>query len=181
MSTPDCTILQAACATIASPDAYDPILIGGEEEEESYLDAMAGFANPTNEMLKEAEKVFEKNAVVANIVSIGSGKLDPQQVITRTQLSDLLNRAITDTERVHNDIQNRLQDLGIYFRFNVENILPMNNSIGNTTRVQTSAYLEDATHSQRMNGAVTSIQARNVTRPLKELSMMSSFWQSKIL
>jgi hypothetical protein len=140
---------------------------------------MAGYANPTNEMLKEAEKVFGKNVVVANVVSIGSGKLNlelGQQKIdpSGSQLSDLLKRAITDTERVHNDIQNRFQDLGIYFRFNVEAILPIMNSIDPKTRVQTAAYLEDTSTSQRMDGAVTSIQERKGVKPLKELSTMTS-------
>jgi hypothetical protein len=180
MNTPECTILQAACATIASPEAYDPVFIG-EEEDEPYLDAMAGFANPTNEMLKEAEKAFKKDTIVANIISIGSGKLGPQHIATRTPLSDLLKRAITDTERVHNDIQNRFQDLGIYFRFNVEGILPMTNSIGKTTRAQTVAFLEDPANSKKMDGTVISIQERSGKRPLKDLSRISSFWGSKAI
>jgi hypothetical protein len=177
-SGPDCTILQAACATIASPEAYNPVAVGEEEKQSLYVDAMSGYASPTNEMLKEAEKVFGKNMVVANVVSIGSGKPELRQQKlgpSESQLSDLLKRAITDTERVHNDIQNRLQSLGIYFRFNVENILPMVNSIGQTTRVHTTAYLEEATTSQKMDVAVTSIQERKGIKSLRELSTMSSY------
>jgi hypothetical protein len=176
-SGPDCTILQAACATIASPESYDPILVGEEENQLLYVDAMAGYANPTNEMLKEAEKVFGKNAVVANVVSIGSGKpeLRQQQIGPNgSQLSDLLKRAIMDTERVHNDIQNRFQNLDIYFRFNLECIITMVNSIGQTARVQTAAYLEEAATSQKMDVAVISIQERKGMKYLKELSTRSS-------
>ncbi|CAG8592889.1 14986_t:CDS:2, partial [Acaulospora colombiana] len=160
--------MQAACATIASPESYDPVGIGEEEDQAQYIDAMAGYANPTNELLKEAEKVFVKNAMVANIISIGSGK--PQIDQQNMNLNDALRRAITDTERVHNDIQNRLHDLGIYFRFNVDGILPMKNLVGKTTRVQTAAYLEEAANSKRMDEAVTSIQERNGIKNLKELS-----------
>jgi hypothetical protein len=177
-SGPDCTILQAACATIAFPESFEPVVVGEEENQLLYVDAMGGYANPTNEMLKEAEKVFGKNVVVANVVSIGSGKpeLRPQQLgPSGSQLGNLLKRAIRDTERVHNDIQNRLQSLGIYFRFNVESIPPMVNSIGQTTRVYTTAYLEEAATSQKMDVAVTSIQERKGIKPLKELSTMPSY------
>ncbi|PVF91531.1 hypothetical protein CPB86DRAFT_316774, partial [Serendipita vermifera] len=147
MSPPDCSILQAACATIASPDAYDPVTIGDEGDQVLYIDAMAGYANPTNELLKEAEKVFGGEVMVANIVSIGSGQLDPEQQ-KHAQLNDILRRAITDTERVHNDIQNRFQDLGIYSRFSVDAILSIDNTVVNTTRIKTAAYLEEALNNQ---------------------------------
>jgi hypothetical protein len=179
INTPDCTILQAACATIASPEAYEPVIIGDEDDQYTYMNAMTGYANPTNEVLKEAEKVFGKNAVVANLVSVGSGKLEirqQQDTVIMTQLSDLLKRAVTDTERVHNDIYNRFQDLGIYFRFNAEGILPVTNSTQNTTRIQTAAYLEDAPNSHRLDRAVASIRERKEVKSLKDLSTISSFY-----
>jgi hypothetical protein len=178
MNIPDCTILQAACATIASPEAYDPVIIGDEDDQCTYMNAMTGYANPTNEVLKEAEKIFGKNAVVANLLSVGSGRLElrqQQDTGIMSQLSDLLKRAITDTERVHNDIYNRFQDLGIYSRFNAEGILPVTNSMRKTTRVQTAAYLEDAPNSHRMDRAVTSIRERKGVKSLKDLSTISSF------
>ncbi|PVF91496.1 hypothetical protein CPB86DRAFT_183430, partial [Serendipita vermifera] len=107
MSTPECTILQAAYATIASPDAYEPVVVGDGDDSISYIDAMAGYSNPTNEMLKEAQKAFGKDGMVATIVSVGSGKLDVlrQRDSTSPQLTDVLKRVLLDTERVHNNIQ----------------------------------------------------------------------------
>jgi hypothetical protein len=176
MSNPNCTILQAACATIASLEAYEPVIIGDEEEGQSlYIDAMAGYANPTNEALKEAERIFGKDTIVSNIVSVGSGKpglRQQQDACTRTRLSDILKQAINDTERVHNDIHYRFQDLGIYFRFNVEGILPMNTSTGRITRMQTVAYLENTANNLRMDRAVKSLQERKGIKALKELSMI---------
>jgi hypothetical protein len=178
MNTPDCTILQAACATIASPDSYEPASIEDEDDQCLYMSAMTGYANPTNEVLKEAEKVYGRNAVVANLVSVGSGKLElrqQQDPAIKNPLSDLLKRAITDTERVHNDLYNRFQDLGIYFRFNAEGLLPVTKSSKRVTRVQTAAYLEDAPNSHKMDRAITSIQERKGVKFLKDLSMISSF------
>jgi hypothetical protein len=178
MSTPNCSILKAACATVASPETYEPVDIGEEDAKMGYIDAMAGYANPTSEIFKEAEKVFGKNALVATLISVGSGKVEPRQWkpdASGKKLSDILKRAITDTERVHNSIQSRFQDLGIYFRFNVEHAPPLEDSIGKTIRVQTVAYLEDEGTSQRMDGALTSIRERRGVKPLRELSIVPSF------
>jgi hypothetical protein len=178
MNAPSCSISQAACAAIASPDAYEPVNIDNSDEEVTYISAMAGYANPTNEMLKEAEKVFGKNAMVATIISIGSGNVylpQNQHESPSIRLDDTLKRVILDTERVHNDLQGRFQDLGIYFRFNAESIAPMHSSIGKLTRVRTMTYLEEAITSQRMDGAINSIQERNGVKPLKEISTKLPF------
>jgi hypothetical protein len=184
MNTPDCTILQAACATVASPDSYEPDSVEDEDDQCLYMSAMTGYANPTNEALKEAEKVFGRNAVVANLVSVGSGKLElrqQQDPAIMNPLSDLLKRAITDTERVHNDLYNRFQDLGIYFRFNAEGLLPITNSSRRKTREQTAAYLEDAPNSHRMDRAITSIQERKAVKSLKDLSTISLFCMRSLI
>jgi hypothetical protein len=179
MNAPNATVLHAACATIASPDAYDPVMVGEKDDASSYIDAMAGYANPTNEMIKEAEKVFGRDAIVATILSIGSGKLDLRQQpnsSTGLQLTTVLKRAVLDTERVHNDIQARFQDLGIYYRFNADSILPLYESIDGTTRIHTTTYIEEATTSQKMDAAVNSVQERRGVKPIKELSTLSSIY-----
>jgi hypothetical protein len=177
MNPPSCSILQAACATIASPYSYDPVVVKENNDEMMYIGAMTGYANPANEMLKEAEKLFGKNAMVATIISIGSGKLIIGQNTNESgnmQLHDILRQAMSDTERVHNEMQGRFQDLGIYYRFNVDGAFPIHNNVGGATRLHTMAYLEEAATSQRMDGAVNSMQERKGLKPLKELSPVSS-------
>jgi hypothetical protein len=152
-------------------------MTGEENDEMVYIGATAGYANPASEMLKEAEKVFGKNAMVATILSIGSGKLIIDQnsnELAKIQFNDMLRQTISDTERVHNEMQGRLLDLGIYYRFNVDSVLSTNSNLGGVTRVRTVAYLEEAATSQRMDGAVNSIQERKGLKPLKELSRVSS-------
>ncbi|PVG00689.1 TPR-like protein [Serendipita vermifera] len=169
MNAPQGTILQAACATIASPDAYNPVVIGKGGDVMSYIDAMAGYANPTNEMLTEAEKVFGKNGLVATIISIGSGKLDV--IRQQESVNDILRRTLSNTEPVHNNLQSRFGELGIYYRFSVENVISRNNR--EVTRAQTIAYLEEETNNQRMDGAVNSIHERKGLKPIKELNSIS--------
>ncbi|PVG00686.1 hypothetical protein CPB86DRAFT_729099, partial [Serendipita vermifera] len=174
MSTPNCTILQAACATVASPDAYEPVVVRDEEGEMTYIDATSGYANPTNEMLKEAENVFGKDAVVATIISIGSGKSimrQQEQGCTNVPLMNILRRVILDTERVHDDLQNRFQDLGIYYRFNADNVLPIRNRIEDTkTKSHTMTYVKEAATTQRIDQAIQSVQERSGVKTLKELN-----------
>ncbi|PVF90753.1 hypothetical protein CPB86DRAFT_593275, partial [Serendipita vermifera] len=97
-----------------------------------------------------------------------------QRDSTSPQLTDVLKRVLLDTERVHNNIQSRLQDIGIYYRFNVENIIPVKNSIGQTTRAQTTTYLEEATTDQKMDGAVNSVKERKGVKSLKDLNSIST-------
>ncbi|CAG8684129.1 7226_t:CDS:2, partial [Acaulospora colombiana] len=97
VNAPQCTILQAACATVAAPDAYEPVSIGEGDDVMTYIGAMNGYANPTNEMLKEAEKILGKDRLVATIISVGSGKLD--LIHQQGSVNDILKRALLDTER----------------------------------------------------------------------------------
>ncbi|PVF92431.1 TPR-like protein [Serendipita vermifera] len=176
-SEPRCTILQAACATIASPDAYEPVVVGDKEDKIMYIDAVPEYANPINEMLKEAENAFGKDGIVSTIISIGSGKIEQhrqQQGPTTMSLNDILAGPILDTERIHNDIQNRFQDLGIYYRFDAESSLLYKDPIEQTTRDHIKAYMEETSTPQRMDQVINSLRERKGVKALKDLSPMPS-------
>jgi hypothetical protein len=170
---PDCTILQAACATIASPDRYAPVKIGAGHNEIAYFDASPGYANPAVQLLKEAEHQFGKDAEVATIISIGSGK--PEIKVTSPtsdslHLSDIIKRLSVDTERVHEEMQERLKELAIYFRFNAERGVGLES---NASLVQnyTQAYLEESAVSQKLDEAVKNIHSRIAVKRLQEISL----------
>jgi hypothetical protein len=71
---PPCTILQAACASVAFPDRFLPVTLGSGHRRVILVDATVGYANPTKDLLLEAQEVFGEDAHVSAIVSIGSGK-----------------------------------------------------------------------------------------------------------
>jgi hypothetical protein len=178
MRTPKCTILQAACATIASYEVYKPVVLGKGSEEVIYNDATVGYANPTNEAFKEAERLFGKEGIVATILSVGAGKpeLRPSEANEESDgLNSLLKRVITDTERIHNDIQSRFRELGIYFRFNVERIHPIDKDSGRATKAHTTEYLKEEIINQKLDEAVTSINERKGVKALRDISMLSHF------
>jgi hypothetical protein len=124
--SPSCTILQAACACIASPDTLDPVIIGVSHKRAALIDAIVGCANPAKELLREAQDVFGEDAEVAGIVSIGAGKGNVSVAFEHGRevgISEGLRRGVAMCEQVHDDLQGRLEDTDIYYRFNVEHDL----------------------------------------------------------
>jgi hypothetical protein len=67
-----CTILEAACACIASLEIFLQVNIGSGNEKITLIEALAVAANPGNELLRE--RVFGDDGELPTIVSIGAGK-----------------------------------------------------------------------------------------------------------
>ena len=141
--SPSCTILQAACACIASPDTFDPVTIGFGHKKAVLIDAMVGCANPAKELLREAQDMFGDDGEVASIISIGAGKglvsvafEDGREV----GISEGLRRGIAMCEQVHDDLQGRLAETNIYHRFNVEHELGIDPAV---VLAHVSTYLRE--------------------------------------
>jgi hypothetical protein len=169
---PPFTILEAARACIASPERFLPVTVGSGHRRVTLVDATSGFANPTKELLQEAQRVFGEDANVATVVSIGSGKCMTSKVSEgndENALVEALKRVALNTETTHAELETRLQDTFIYFRFNVDKDLDcgMDTSVLNS---HTSAYLEKASISRRLDEAIKSIQNRPKGMTIKELS-----------
>jgi hypothetical protein len=112
---PPPTIPQAARACIAAPYRFLPVTIG------TLIDATTGFANPAKELLQEAQRVFGEDANVTIIVSIGSGKVKTSKVSEgddESALVEALKRVALNTETTDAELEGRLHDTFIYFRFN---------------------------------------------------------------
>ncbi|KAG6894201.1 hypothetical protein C0993_012074, partial [Termitomyces sp. T159_Od127] len=69
----DCTVVQAACATTATPDLFKPMSINSNGMIESFVGAGLNDSNPINIMLEEAVMLFGLSQSVACMVSIGAG------------------------------------------------------------------------------------------------------------
>jgi hypothetical protein len=117
---PPLTILQAARATMASPDLFPSICIGSTTEEKELV---AHFTNPIKSVLDEAGKAFEDAAKVGCILSLGSGTKYLEGLVANTQASDRIKKLIDiaeDCETAHQEAASRYGELGIYHRINVE-------------------------------------------------------------
>jgi len=84
------TILQAACASVAFPDRFLPVTLGFGHTRVILVDATVGYANPTKELLLEAQEVFGKEAQVSAIVSIGSGRDTPSKLAERHEENGMM-------------------------------------------------------------------------------------------
>jgi hypothetical protein len=168
---PSCTILQAACACIASPDTFDPVTIGVGHKKAMLIDAMVGYANPAKEMLREAQSAFGEDAEVATIISVGAGRGNVRVVSEdgrEVGISNGLRRGVAMCEQVHEDLQRQLQKTAIYHRFNVEQEMETQPEI---IFARVSAYMEESATSTRLDSAVESLH-RDITRvKLKDISM----------
>jgi hypothetical protein len=108
---------------VASPDTFDPVSIGFGHKRAVLTDAMVGCANPAKELLREAQDLFGEDAEVATIVSIGAGKGNFSVVFKDGRdvgISEGLRRGTAMCRQVHEDLQGRLEETSIYYRFNVE-------------------------------------------------------------
>jgi hypothetical protein len=168
--SPSCTILQAACACIAFPDSFDPVTVGTDHKKMVLIDSMVVCANPTKELLQEAQVVFGEDIEVANIVSIGAGKGNVKVVFEAGQevgISNGLRQGIAMCEQVHNDLYGRLQETKIYHRFNMERELRIH---AEDVFADVSAYLEEKPTSVMIDSTVKSIQLLPTGVKLKDIS-----------
>ena len=166
------TILQAARACVAAPDRFLPVTIGTGHRKVTLIDATTGFANPTKELLQEAQRVFGEDANMATIVSIGSGEVKASKLSKgddENALVEALKRVALNTETTHGELEGRLHDTFIYFRFNVDHGFEdvMDASLVHS---YTSIYLKKAGVNRRLDEAMQSMHSRPKGAALKELS-----------
>jgi len=172
--SPSCTILQAACACIASLDTFDLVTIGVGHKKAVLTDAMVGYANPAKELLREAQDLFGEDGEVASVVSIGAGKGNFRVAFKDGReegISEGIRRGAAMCEQVHEDLQGRLQETNIYYRFNVEQETGIDPEV---ILAHVSTYLREKAISTRVDSAVKSIQYRLTGVKLKDISECGS-------
>jgi len=134
------------------------------------IDAMVACANPTKELLREAQDAFGEDAEVASIISIGAGKRIIRVVFEdgrEVGISEGLRRGIATCEQVHDDLQGRLEETNIYYRFNVEQELSIDPEV---VLAHVSAYLREKATSGRVDRSIRSIQYHRTGVKLKDIS-----------
>jgi hypothetical protein len=161
--------LEAACACIASPDAFLPFSIGTGHKRVTLVDALTVAANPGKELLREAQRVFGEETEVATILSLGAGKGDVWDAssMSGSQLREAVKRATRSCEPVHEELYSRLRHTSIYFRFNVERGSGPQMELSSTN---VSAYLEEGVVNDRVDDAIKSIHIRPRGVKLKDIS-----------
>jgi hypothetical protein len=133
---------------------------------------MTGYANPTKELLQEAQRVFDEDAEVASIVSLGAGKGEIMSVVgtgDEGTLMDAMAKMALDSELTHEEMHARLHRSSVYFRLNVEHGL-VDHMDASSVRAHTSAYMQKGDTNRLLNDAVESIKGRQKGGTLKDIS-----------
>jgi hypothetical protein len=147
------------------------VTIGNDDKKVTLIDAMAGFPNPTGELLREGQRVFGENGKVATVISIGSGKKAPDLLagVGQKILVDVVRHSVLNPEITHEELEARLHETHLYFRFNVAHDF---GSRADSSKIyhHTAAYLGEADTNKRLNEVIKSIRNRSGGMTLEELS-----------
>jgi hypothetical protein len=147
-----------------------------------YIDGGLGCNNPTEQLLREAERVFPDRHVTC-IISIGTGHKDTISMKSPKVWDKMLpisainavKDIATDCERTHQAIAGRFKSLpNVYFRFSVENgmqSIKMDKweKLGIVT-AHTDHYLQLEHVEARLKAAVSAIHAASQNIPTNQIS-----------
>jgi hypothetical protein len=155
---------------VASPDTFLPVTVGTGHIQVTLVDATTGFANPSQELLREAQRVFGGDEGVATLVSIGAGKGDVWSLSEGRDEKERLHalqRITMNCEPVHEELWARLRETGVYYRLNVERVTESQMPL---TSAHISAYLQEGEISNKLDNAIKSVQGRTDGVKLKDIS-----------
>lgn len=171
-SGPNCFIWEACRATTAAPTIFKRISIGEEGcAKEEFIDGGIRCNNPTNQVIEEAQVLFEDDVTLGCLISIGTGhpgiiglsKPDRFQKILPTEMIGVLRSIATDCESIAEDVVKRFIDhKDIFFRYNVTHgagsiSLEEWKSMADV-ETHTKAYLEQVEISSSVNKVVGILQ-----------------------
>ncbi len=124
----NCTIWEAARATLTVPTLFKPINIGPRSSKIAYVGGGLGYNNPVKQVVAEAGLVFGENAQIACIVSIEPGSLGDivftkPNALERLLLPGLIPALETiamDSEKTANEMEKGYRHRpGVYHRLAV--------------------------------------------------------------
>jgi len=121
--SPPITVVEAVLATCASQPEFLPVMVGAGWREQAYVSAGLGASNPIEQVITEAQTVFEGEPAISMLLSIGSGHPGVIYLPSSGQADDLyrtMHQIAVDCEAKAQEIQARIDQDGVYFRFSVD-------------------------------------------------------------
>ncbi|KNZ82009.1 Nephrocystin-3, partial [Termitomyces sp. J132] len=158
----NCTVVQAARATTATPELFKPVVITAQGVSETFIGARLGYSNPTSVVLDEAKLVFGLSQQVVCLVSIGAGHPGPVSWNPTKQfnkrLVNLLFQISANYEAPAEELVKRYLHLpGVFYRLSVEQglqaIVDDYNQLG-VIKAHSLDYLKKAEVSQKVDDLV---------------------------
>jgi hypothetical protein len=171
------TIVDAICATMATPPYFSPIKFGPRGRQQAFNGGPRGANNPTRELLKEASTAFGKEKLVAQIVSLGSGRSDISSMernLDTEGINSPFQEMATDCETVAKELSTRFCGMDEYLRLNVERgmdhfLMNQWDDLG-PIESHTSAYVETAEISETIEASLRRLRGGTGTVALGEIS-----------
>jgi hypothetical protein len=118
----NCTVVDAALATLASPKLFKPVEITTDQiVKKRFYSASLGYNNPTREAVREAWDVFGGNTPAALILSIGAGSSPPKSI--DTPMETLMHEILEDCDKLAVELSGQFHTSGIYFRLSVDQVI----------------------------------------------------------
>lgn len=125
-----CTLVDAMAATLAVPDWVDPVEINDGIEKHVLIGGSIGYNNPTWEGLLEVKDLFEANARLTSLISIGSGQTASATLgtqinseATNSSLKKWMERMVADCDQTAHQLVGYFQNTASYIRFAPSGIL----------------------------------------------------------
>ena len=125
----NCFTWEACRAITAAPTFFKRISIGEEgRAKEEFIDGGIRCNNPINQVIEEAQVLFDNDITLGCLISIGTGhpgiiglsKPDSFQKILPTEMIGVLKSVATDCESAAEDVAKRFIDhKDFFFRYNV--------------------------------------------------------------
>jgi len=171
----ECTFVQAACATLSMSSLFEPVPIGPEGREQTFMSASIGFNNPTKGLINEAKMQFGPDTRVSTILSIGSGLPALVAFDGPTSGSNkLLNDIVIDCEKLADEMAAYLSSFDGYLRLNVGRGLErmeMSNW-GNPGKIegQTVSYITVSANTNAIDSSLERLQNRVSSLTLRQLT-----------
>ncbi|PVF92936.1 hypothetical protein CPB86DRAFT_809169 [Serendipita vermifera] len=152
----NCTLVEALCASMATPPLFDPVPIGSRLRQQMFIGGAVGYYNPMRELLKEAKAVFGDEQRLAVVLSLGCGHPPTLSLSSAASLSmnieSLVKYIGADCERVARELSSQLVEVDAYVRLNVthglEEIVFDDWSCMGVIEDHTKTYLETSAVSQ---------------------------------
>ncbi|KAG6884656.1 hypothetical protein C0993_009237 [Termitomyces sp. T159_Od127] len=164
----DCTVVQAARATAATPDLFKPVFITFGGVSETFIGAGLRYSNPSNLTLDEAVIVFGLSQPVSCLVNIGAGNSGyiswkPNNAFN-PKMMELLHKIAIDCEDIAEHLtKNYMQMPGFFYRLSVSQGLQKMavDDWSKQGEIQTHslAYLQEAKTTEQLNDLVKTLHS----------------------
>ncbi|KAH8817544.1 hypothetical protein DL96DRAFT_389437 [Flagelloscypha sp. PMI_526] len=170
---PRCTIRQVIHATLSNHVQLPAVCI----EEERFLSALNGYANPTHVLVKELGNAYARGTHVACLANVGAGDLGVRTLVNQENAEELAG-LLRSCQLVADDVATQCHDLGPFFsRLSVPSGLGQEpDSLENdVSRVKglTMAYLSAGETSTRLDDLEEKLRERFGVVSIERLSQLS--------